>query len=69
MQMHAEGSYLQEGDHVRIKRTRQTGRINAIDGGIVYVLMDGTNESKLFAAYADEDAPIELVTPETEETT
>ena len=62
------GTYFQEGDHVRIKRTRQTGRINAIDGGVVYVLMDGTNESKLFAASADEDASIELVAPETEET-
>lgn len=69
METTAYGIYFQEGDHVRIKRTRQTGRINAIDGGVVYVLMDGTNESKLFAAYADEDAPIELVTPETEETT
>jgi hypothetical protein len=68
METTADGTYFQEGDHVRIKRTRQTGRINAIDGGIVYVLMDGTNESKLFAAYADEDASIELVTAESEET-
>jgi hypothetical protein len=68
METTAYGTYFQEGDHVRIKHTRQTGRINAIDGGVVYVLMDGTNESKVFAAYADEDASIELVTPGTEET-
>jgi hypothetical protein len=35
---------------------------------VVYVLMDDTNESKLFAAYADKDAAVELVHPETEET-
>jgi hypothetical protein len=68
METTADGTYFQEGDHVRIKRTRQTGRINAIDGVVVYVLMEGTNESKLFAASADEDASIELVTAEGEET-
>jgi ribosomal protein S17 len=68
MKIHADGTYFQEGDHVRIKRTRETGRINATDGGVVYVLMDETNETKLFAAYADEDAFIELVTLEAEET-
>lgn len=46
---------------MRIKRTGQTGRINATDGGVVYVLLDGTNETKLFSAYVDEDAYIELV--------
>ena len=69
METNAYGTYFQEGDHMRIKRTRQTGSINAIDRGVVYVLMDGTNESKPFAAYADDDASIELVTTETEETT
>jgi len=44
------------------------GRINAVDGGVVYVLMDATNELKLFSASVDEDAYIELVTPESEET-
>jgi hypothetical protein len=68
METTADGTYFQEGDHVRIKRTGQTGRVNAIDGGVIYVLMDGTNQSKLFAAYADEDASIELVAPGTEET-
>ena len=63
-----DGTYFQEDDHVRIKRTGETGRINATDGGIVYVLMDGTNETKLFAAYVDEDAYIEFVAPEAEAT-
>ena len=35
---------------------------------VVYVLMDDTKVSKLFAAYADKDAAVELVHPETEET-
>ena len=41
-------------------------KINATDGGVVYVLMDGTNETRLFEAYLDEDAYIELVTPPAE---
>ena len=57
----ADGTYFREGDRVRIKRTGQTGRINAADGGVVYVLLDGTNETKLFSAYVDEDAYIEIV--------
>jgi hypothetical protein len=64
METTREGTYFQEGDHVRIKRTGETGRVNATDGGVVYVLMDETNETKLFSAYADEDAYIELVTSE-----
>jgi hypothetical protein len=32
------------------------------------VLLDGTNETKFFSAYADEDAYIELVTAEDEAT-
>jgi hypothetical protein len=64
METTREGSYLQEGDRVRIKRTRETGRINATDGGVVYVLMDESNETKLFSASADGDAYIELVTLE-----
>ena len=47
---------------MRIKRTGATGRINAADGGVVYVLMDGTNETRLFSAFVDEDAQIELIT-------
>jgi hypothetical protein len=66
MKVNADGTYFQEGDQVRIKRTGETGRVNATDGGVVYVLMDGTNETKLFEAYLDEDAYIELVTPEAE---
>ena len=67
MVTNADGTYFQEGDHVRLKRTRETGRINATDGGVVYVLMDGTNETKLFSAHVDTDAPIELVTSKVEE--
>jgi len=63
METNAEGTYFQEGDHVRIKRTGEQGRINATDGGVVYVIMDNTNEAKLFSASIDEDASIELVTP------
>ncbi len=66
METTAEGTYFQEGDHVRIKRTGEQGRINAADGGVVYVLLDKTNETKLFSAYSDEDAYIEFVTPGTE---
>jgi hypothetical protein len=69
MNTNADGTYFQEGDQVRIKRTGETGRINATDGGVVYVVMDGTNETRLFEAYVDEDAYIELVPPEAEATT
>ena len=64
METNADGTYFQEGDHVRVKRTREQGIINAADGGVVYVLMDETNETRLFSAYIDEDAYIELVAPE-----
>jgi hypothetical protein len=60
MKTNADGTYFQEGDRVRIKRTGETGSVNAADGGVVYVLMDGTNEAKLFSAYVDEDAYIEI---------
>jgi hypothetical protein len=59
-----DGTFFQEGDQVRVKRTGETGKINAASGGVVYVLMDATGESKVFAAYIDEDATIELVTEE-----
>ena len=68
METNADGTYFQIGDHVRIKRTQETGTINAADGGVVYVLLDGTNESKVFSASVDEDASIELVTAEGEAT-
>jgi len=64
METNGDGTYFQEGDYVRIKGTRERGRINAADGGVVYVLLDETNETKLFSAYVDEDAYIELVTAE-----
>ena len=53
---------------MRITRIQETGTINAADGGVVYVLLDGTNETKLFSANVDEDAYIELVTAEGEAT-
>jgi len=64
METNINGTYFQEGDRVRVKRTREQGIINAADGGVVYVLMDETNETRLFSAYIDEDAYIELVAPE-----
>ena len=52
-------------DHVRIKRTREIRRINATAGGVVYVLMNDTIESELFASYVDKDAYyIELIATE-----
>jgi len=68
METNADGAYFQVGDHVRIKRTQETGIINATDGGVVYMLLDETNESKFFSASVDEDAYIELVTAEGEAT-
>ena len=62
METTTDGTYFWEGDHVRIKRTGETGRVNATAGGVVYVLMDDTHESRLFAAYIDEDATIEDIT-------
>src|SRR5690242_835072 len=63
METNANGTYFQEGDYVRVKRTGEKGKIHATDGGVVYVLMDETNEARLFSAYVDEDAFIELVVP------
>lgn len=63
METNANGTYFQEGDYVRIKRTGEQGRVNAIDGGVAYVIMDGTKTSKVFSAYIDEDAYIEIVLP------
>ena len=68
METNEDGTYFQVGDHVRIKSTQETGTINAADGGVVYVLLDGTNETKFFSAYVDDDAYIELVTEEDEAT-
>ena len=68
METNEDGTYFQVGDHVRIKNTQETGSINAADGGVVYVILDGTNETKYFSAYADDDAYIELVTEEDEAT-
>ncbi len=64
METNTDGTFFQEGDRVRIKRTGKEGRVNAADGGVVYVVMDETNEAKIFSAAADEDAAIELVLTE-----
>jgi len=48
METNGEGTYFQEGDHVRIKRTQEIGRVHAGDGGVVYVLMNETNEKNSF---------------------
>jgi hypothetical protein len=61
METNADGTFFQEGDRVRVKRSGKQGRINATDGGVVYVVMDETNEAKIFSAAADEDAAIELI--------
>lgn len=64
MEINENGAFFQEGDHVRIKRTGEQGYVDATDGGVVYVLMHATNETKVFSAAIDEDAYIELVTLE-----
>ncbi|HVB73636.1 MAG TPA: hypothetical protein VNE38_08785 [Ktedonobacteraceae bacterium] len=68
METNADGTYFQEGDTVRVKRTGEQGKINAVDGGVVYVRIDGTNETRLFSAYIDEDAYIEFVPPAARQT-
>ncbi len=65
METNTDGTFFQEGDQVRVKRTGEQGRVDATDGGVVYVLMAGTNESKIFSAVVGDDAYIELVTLET----
>ena len=64
METNTNGTFFQEGDLVRVKSTRERGRINAADGGVVYVLMDETHESRIFSAALDEDSYIELITLE-----
>ena len=61
METNAEGTYFEEGDRVRIIRTGEQGHINATDGGVVYVVIDSTQETKLFSARVDKDAYIELI--------
>ena len=51
-----EGTYFQEGHHVRIKRTQEIGRAHIVDGSVVYVLMVKTNEAKYSSARVGEDA-------------
>ena len=68
METNEDGTYFQVGDHVRIKNTQETGTVNAADGGVVYVILDETKETKFFSAYVDDDAYIELITREDEAT-
>ena len=53
---------------MRIKRIQETDTINAADGGVVYMLLDGTNEPNLLSASLHEDTYIELDTAEDEAT-
>lgn len=64
METNEHGTYFQENDHVRIKLTGKSGRVNATDGGVVYVLMDETQETRVFSAYVDDDAYIEIIPSE-----
>ncbi|GER90631.1 hypothetical protein KDW_47930 [Dictyobacter vulcani] len=61
METNNDGTYFQEGDQVRIKLTGEQGSVNATDGGVVYVVMDTTNETRVFSAYSDKDSAIEFV--------
>jgi hypothetical protein len=64
METNTDGTFFQEGDYIRIKRTGKQGKVNATDGGVVYVVMDETKEAKIFSAAVDEDAFIELAPTE-----
>jgi hypothetical protein len=55
---------LLEGNHVRLRCALETGIIKAITGEFVYILMDNTNERRLFATYVDGKATIEIVSGE-----
>ena len=56
MKNRIDGLSSQEGNRARIKRIREQGRITVTVRGVVSVLMDGANESELFAAYVEKDA-------------
>ncbi len=64
METTLDGTFFQEEDQIRVKSTGETGRVNVLAGGVVYVQMDSTNENRVFAAYIDQDSLIELVKPE-----
>jgi len=64
METNTDGTFFQEGDYIRIKSTGKQGKVNATDGGVVYVVMDETKEAKIFSAAVDEDAFIELIPTE-----
>jgi hypothetical protein len=64
MEPGTDGISSQERDRARIKHIREQGRIIVTVGGVVYVLMEGTNESELFTVYVEKDAySIGLVIP------
>lgn len=56
METSTDGAASQERDHERPRRIREAGRIIVTVGEAVYVLMEGPNESGLFAAYSEKDA-------------
>ena len=64
METNTDERTFKKGNLVRVKRTGEQGRVNATDGGVVYVIMSGTNETRVFSALVDENSYIELVTPE-----
>lgn len=65
MQTRADGIASQQEHQARGERRRESGRVHAIVGGSVWVLLDGTSESELFAVYVEKDAfYIEFVTRE-----
>ena len=65
METSIDGATSQERDHERPWRTPERGRIIVTVGGVVYVLMEGPNQSELFATFVEQDAySIEFVTPE-----
>ena len=53
---------------MRITHKQETDTITATDGGVVYVILDGSNEPTIFSASLHEDTYIELVTAEDEAT-
>ncbi len=65
MEINTDGTYFQQGDRVRLKLTGEQGIVNAADGGMVYVTMEVSNDIKMFSAYVDEDAYIEIISEKT----
>ena len=56
METSTDGAAAQAREYERPRRTREAGRIIVTVGGVVYVLMEGINQSELFAAFVEQDA-------------